>query len=191
MDDANNRLFHPKGSAYRAFADKFMETIASKRDKAVDHPDPPPKSKALSIVLEEYYTGGPHDYHQWAFYQTAIGKEAVCSHNGALRIDPIDRDGEDFLADINNPPWAGGTYKFNAYGEDCEYKCDGNVSSPYYIVDNRSNNTQNPGAFFCPSFKDGIICQEDSAKSKGQQGTTDCGSRFLARYQHPVAFCEW
>lgn len=133
MDDANNRLFHPKGSAYRAFADKFMEVIASKRDMAEDHPMPPPKSRSLSIVLERYYTEAPGTYHQWVFYETALGKVAVCSRNGAKRIDPVDASNKDFDANINSPPWAGGTYKFKAYGEDCEYKCDGSVSNTSHI----------------------------------------------------------
>ncbi|ORY03676.1 SGNH hydrolase-type esterase domain-containing protein [Clohesyomyces aquaticus] len=179
MDDMQNRMFHPKGSAYRAFADKFMEIIASKRDKPEEHPPPPPKSKALTVVFQEQVTESPGPDHQWMFYEASLGQEAVCSHNGAKAIDPVEPvDGgtKSPDGDVDNPPWAAGTYKFKAYGEDCEYKCDGN----------------NAGALFCPSFQGGVTCQEDTSKAKGRDGTVYCGNDgFASKSEHAVAFCEW
>jgi hypothetical protein len=85
IDAILKRMFDPKDSAYRAFADSFLGVIASKRDKAINHPVPTPKIKALSIMLERYWTEAPANLHQWVFnfYETDFDNSAVCSSNGA------------------------------------------------------------------------------------------------------------
>jgi hypothetical protein len=84
IDAILKRMFDPKDSAYRAFADSFLGVIASKRDKAINHPVPTPKIKALSIMLERYWTEAPANLHQWVFnfYETDFDNSAVCSRNG-------------------------------------------------------------------------------------------------------------
>lgn len=161
-----------------AFCEFFMEGGTS-TPAPPPASEPPAKTKALSIVLEEYIHEIPPTTMEWVFFATEIGKDATCDQNGATRVKdisgPLFADGNEDLGQINDPPNPVGTFKLNVHGEDCEYR----------------NGNDNPGGLFCGDKK--YDCHDDPNRKGGETATKDClpSGGFEQVLHHPVITCEW
>lgn len=152
-----------------AFCEFFLEGSTSA---------PPPaseKTKALSIILEEYIGPTPPTTLSWVFFATGFGKAAACDKNGATRLKeisgPLNVGGD--LSQIDNPPRPVGTFKLNVHGEDCEY---------------RNGDKETLGGLFCGDKK--YDCKDDPMKA---DRTMECSPKggFESMLHHPVIVCEW
>jgi hypothetical protein len=164
-----------------AFCEFFMEGSTQVPEQP---PAPPPavtpsvKTKALSIVLAEYWTYDPFpetyvfESLGWVFLASDIGKEGSCYVNGATGLKtingPLKVQGK--VETINDPPSPAGTFQLNVHGEDCEYR----------------NDNTNAGGLFCGDKK--YDCHDDVNRRGGVGATKECSSEF---YHHPVITCEW
>jgi hypothetical protein len=138
----------------------------------VPPPPPPKKTKALSVILQNYIDEITNE-NTWLFFATDPGVSALC-RNEKDAVAKFPAGGGASM--IDNPPWPGGTFKVTIDGMKCEYKNDGS----------------NPGALWCDGRDNAISCQVKDSKDKGKKGTKDCGLKIIwSLEQHPVVFCEW
>ncbi|KAF2687475.1 hypothetical protein K458DRAFT_401982 [Lentithecium fluviatile CBS 122367] len=146
-----------------------QKLIQDLNDEASKAPTPSAKSKALSVIFQNY--GDESNYiNLWIFITTDIGVSAMCRNSTeAVSVQKAPND----LNLVKNPPWPGGTFEMTIEGlGDCEYKNDGS----------------NTGALWCSGR--GISCQEDDLRQSGQ--AQFCPNLDIWGFSHhPVVFCEW
>lgn len=135
----------------------------------VTDPSGVPKTKALSIILQNLITEADNT-NNWLFRLTNQGQSALCrndKNNSPVLTAPAKGD----PSTVELPPWPGGSFPLAIDGMHCEYK----------------NNGDNAGALWCEE-KNGqpIACYEEEMKAK--KGSKECD---LGVYEHAVAYCEW
>jgi hypothetical protein len=134
-------------------------------------PSPPPqapKTKALSIILQNYIDESSNDM-TWLFFATDYGASVLChSDKKALLKTKAAR-----ATDIDNPPWPGGTYQLKLDGMNCEYKNDGT----------------NAGALWCKERNGPITCKADDMRAAKKSKV--CDAALWRIEQHAVVACEW
>lgn len=130
-------------------------------------PPPPPKTKALSIIFQNYIDEISNT-NSWLFFRTDIGVSKLCA-NEKDAIYKTDAGGD--AGTVDNPPWPGGSFPLTLDGlGDCQYQNDGT----------------NTGSLWCGENE--IKCQEDDMKA---QPGKSCEVGLWAISQHSVVFCEW
>jgi hypothetical protein len=164
-----HRTLHPTAEGHEAMAKAVVNRLKQEDFSDVNR-------KALSIVMTTNIHPSPiksTTENKWRFFTTKIAHAVGCGEESDIVHEIVPLEGTDPTlppeADYNNPPWPGGDYKLNLYGESCTYK----------------NDYRSPGRLFCPNKE--IPCMEDFAKGKGKDGTDDCTLGFA----HAVVFCEW
>ena len=124
---------------------------------------PRANTRAINIIYRSY-TRKSYYENQWFFYETPVGKSAICR--------PADQTIAKFGPYIGyaEPRWPAGTFPVRPFGMDCEYK----------------NNGQNPGALWCKGRSGPIGCKEEDrlASRNGQWCQSDV-------WQLPYVYCEW
>ncbi len=133
----------------------------------------PQATKALSIIMQNHFLqdnkGVEISDNSWLFFETDKGQSALCQQEtDALLRTPMDKN-----ANVNNPPWPGGTYNLRINDMDCQYK----------------NNGANPGALWCNGNNVPVTCYEDSMKA--QQTSQNCGGDPSTYTQHSVVYCDF
>jgi len=185
LDVGLERIFHPKGPGYTYFADKWMEVIKANRDDPKPPPaqgssppspanEPKPKTKALSILLEQIVWYIPPTEQRWIFFETKYQEAVRCRDEDDPSMKITVADNHDFsrIDDLNGLyPGPNEVQLKGLWGEDCVYKSDGS----------------NAGRLFCPSSGDvGYECKEEP--QKGNAGSFMCLD-YITR--HPAIICEW
>ncbi len=108
----------------------------------------PQATKALSIIMQNHFLqntkGVEINDNSWLFFETNKGQSALCQQE----TDAPLRTPRDKNANVNNPPWPGGTYNLRINDMECQYK----------------NNGANPGALWCNGNNVPVTYYEDSMK---------------------------
>ncbi|KAH7074078.1 SGNH hydrolase-type esterase domain-containing protein [Paraphoma chrysanthemicola] len=178
------RMFHPKGSGYTHFADRWMEMIKANRDNpkagsppspgSSPAPAPRPRTKALSILLEQIIWPVPPTEQRWIFFETKYGEPVGCRDidNTSLKRKTPDDHNLGAINDLEKIYPGPAEHELRGlWGEDCVYKNDGS----------------NAGRLFCPSAGDaGYECWEEP--QKGKDGAFECDEMIT---RHAAITCEW
>lgn len=188
-DDYINRMFHPKKSGYKFFADEWMKRIIENHNVDADTEPPPPvpppsPTKALTITFQSIYDhteGEAPDWvtlwfkRTWLFYEHNIGDPVGCFNtDDAWQFEePQSETKEDEPAWPSNPEINSEDFdEPSILPQGCSYRNDGT----------------NAGRLFCPDFEGGgVNCKEHEDHMKADKWY-DCGDNDRRRV---AVVCEW